>query len=85
MHQLKVNKNGKELFSSLVMVFPLSFTLGEKSSVRYTEFEFSSDIVNGGSSSEWKYVSPLAMPITIFIRRVQDSWHPSPSMIHLKS
>lgn len=56
-------------------------TLGEKSSVRYTALEFNSDMVNGGSISEWKYFSPRAIPITIFILRVHDNWHPSPSEI----
>lgn len=54
-------------------------TLGEKSSVRYTALEFNSDIVKGGPSSVWRYLSPRAIPITIFIRRVQDTWHRSPS------
>lgn len=54
-------------------------TLGKKSSVRYTALEFNSDMVNGGSSSVWKYLSPRAIPITIFMRRVQLNWHPSPS------
>lgn len=41
-------------------------------------------MVKGGSSSVWRYASPLAMPITIFILRVQDSWHPSPSVFYTK-
>lgn len=55
------------------MLRELCITLGEKSSVRYTAFEFSSDMVNGGLSSVWRYFNPLAMPITIFIRLVQDN------------
>lgn len=56
-------------------------TLGEKSSVRYTAFEFNSEIVNGGSISVCKYFSPRAMPMMIFMRRVQDNWHPSSSVV----
>jgi hypothetical protein len=56
-------------------------TLGEKSSVRYIALEFNSEIVNGGSISVCKYFSPRAMPIIIFMRRVQDNWNPSSSAI----
>jgi hypothetical protein len=54
-------------------------TFGVKSSVTYTEFEFSSDIANGGCNSVCKYLNPWAIPMAIFIRLSQDNWPPSPS------
>lgn len=54
-------------------------TFGVKSSVTYTELEFSSEIANGGCNSVCRYLRPCAMPMAIFIRLSQDNWAPSPS------
>ena len=54
-------------------------TFGEKSSVRYTAFELSSQHTNGGCNSVCKYRNPRATPSITFMRLSQDNWDPSPS------